>query len=548
MTELVDVLQRRERTKPVALQTHVSPLDVADKTRSRSSPRMSRFDASLDGSPDGGLTLAHDILDVADLDQSDDIDFAEFAAVQRGVLQSHPELMTSTPRPSSSSSSSTSGSRKGGGAKGEAKEKAKEVQQQQGSEPNHHHSQGNNKSKDGDDDVVVVARLRGTGDAVACRAIARGIVAAGISRSPEAAPWQEAQNDDNGNSRDKYDENNNESSGLGSSQHRSSRDRGVFFAIDVYGTVGNQLLEKLLIRAGSNSTLESSEKKPGKEGEPISSTTVGVEVSSDGSTIASSPASSAVKSTSEDLLPKALRQLALTKPQVPYIDLGPELGQLRVVNLGCSAVRERWALRSSQSNSVSSSSDQNKREEPSPQLGRRQHPCGDPLGTSANDDVDNIDGRSSSSSGSSSLTRYAAATAGQLAVGAVDLCAEPWPELLARLGLEGKSENILKVERLCFGAAYVLELLSAYGLLRPEHEAITTTSGGGAGAESGNDSSTSNDDNDDVNVGAPRLVGRSDSSGSEGARVVFVESFGEVEASWALGALVHRLLAEPPPA
>jgi len=526
-SELVDVLQRRERTKPVSLQTPVTSSSrsagQSKSSRSGNTPRSSRFDASLDGSPDGGLTLARDILEVADLDNSGDIDFAEFAAIQRGVLQSHPELMTTTPGSSSSTCSSKS-----------AHVKAIDSQRQD-SNPN---EQGSNDSIDDGEDVVAV-RLRGTGDVLACRAVARGIVAAGISGSPEANAWQKAKkeggsskhgksskpDDSNGSDRSNDDDDAPAGSGLGGGQHWSIRDRGVFFAIDVFGTVGNQMLEKLLIRASSNAFSQPSEKKTVMQDEQQDQTSsnlvLGVEVSSDGST-SSSPPASPVDSAS-DILPRALRELALTQPLVPYIDLGPELGHLRVVNLGCSAVHERWAL----------SRDEGL------QSGRRQHhPCGDPLDTSANDHDDD----NSSSTSGSSATRYAAATAAQLAMGAVDLCAEPWPVLLARLGPEGKGENILKVERLCFGAAYVLELLSAYGLLRPEHNMNANAN---APADDYNSTSSDHDNDHALNNETAHAVGR-DGSGNGGARVVFVESFGELEASWALGALVHRLLSEPP--
>jgi hypothetical protein len=381
-------------------------------------------------------------------------------------------------------------------------------------------------------------------------------VAAGVSGSRDAAAWQRALVSEFGRGTDTATANHTSNStndsndaNAGGSSSRGSHvsgngngGRGVFFAIDVFGTVGNQMVEKLLARAArAQSQRHQVQQRP--------EALVGVDVSADGS------AAPAGASEADDWrgarLPAAPLETgampagpwaaagdggggcraksnssgaqAWSAWSLPYLDLGPPLGRLRLVTVGCGAARERYERsrggmgHSNHSSNASSDRGSGSGEAAAsrPRPSRRQ-PCGDLRGK-----------------GARGAARYAAATGVQLAAGAADLCAEPWARLHARLAVR-KGENPLKVERLCFGAAFVLELLAAYGLLRTDPGCETASND----AASAHASGSGRGDHDQTAC---------ESSGGGGARVVFAESFGDLEASWALGALVHRLLVEPPP-
>ena len=107
-------------------------------------------------------------------------------------------------------------------------------------------------------------------------------------------------------------------------------------------------------------------------------------------------------------------------------------------------------------------------------------------------------------------------------VAARRVCAEPFAELSERLLAAG--ESYLKIERTCFGVAYVISLLEAYGLVN------------GATFRSDTEVCTPPSPPPFKLLSAPACP-------PPPAHVAFAESFGPFEASWALGALVSRLMS-----
>jgi hypothetical protein len=105
-------------------------------------------------------------------------------------------------------------------------------------------------------------------------------------------------------------------------------------------------------------------------------------------------------------------------------------------------------------------------------------------------------------------------TGRQMAEGARVVCREPHGDLSARLAAAGEKQ--LKIDRACFGVSYVIALLEAYGLVRVDDD-------------------------------SQRKIGEEEEEAAASAapaRVVFADSFGDFEASWALGALISRLMED----
>jgi hypothetical protein len=100
------------------------------------------------------------------------------------------------------------------------------------------------------------------------------------------------------------------------------------------------------------------------------------------------------------------------------------------------------------------------------------------------------------------------------------------------------------VERACFATAYVIALFEAYGLADATSSSCSDVVGQEEGAGEGGVGSVIGGESVGSVVGEERAAycgGRSDE-----ARVVFAESFGALEGTWALGALAHRLLVDTP--
>jgi hypothetical protein len=161
---------------------------------------------------------------------------------------------------------------------------------------------------------------------------------------------------------------------------------------------------------------------------------------------------------------------------------------------------------------------------------------------------------SSSSSPLSPQLLFAAPTGRQLAHGARAVCAQDFGSLSARLLAAGK--NPLKVERACFGGAYVISLLEAYGLIdgatfleTSEHKAADSAVDESSCSRMSPSpsapplASLSAQFTADCLSDGELLAAASTSPPSPPAHVVFADSFGPFEASWALGALVSRLMA-----
>jgi len=155
----------------------------------------------------------------------------------------------------------------------------------------------------------------------------------------------------------------------------------------------------------------------------------------------------------------------------------------------------------------------------------------------ANEAVDTVD--DDEDSGGGGAERFAAPSAAQLSEGGALLCAEPYPQLAQRL--DGR-ESSLKVARACFGSAYVLSLLSAYGLLDQGNMQFQSSPAEGPPQEEGevDEKGKEGVGDEEMEKEAKHALPR------DVPRVVFAESFKGFEGSWALGALVHRLLADPP--